>query len=282
MELHPLMKSIFKDSKSPWPFFVLTLGFSWLFWIIAGLLPQPLSALPVWIFYLLGGLMPLTTALFLLYTFGDRAAQRDYWIRTVDLERIGPGWLTAALLIPAALTALSVLLDRVLGGTGASPEAVSLLFASPLAFLQLALLLFLVGPLPEELAWRGYSLDQLQGRWNALASSLILGVLWTIWHLPLFFIEGTYQHGLGIGTQAFWLYMLDKVPQSILMTWIYNNTRRSTLTAILFHFMVNFTGELYELTLRADQIYIGLQILAAFAVTTTFGPQRLMRHPRKM
>lgn len=223
--------------------------------------------------------MPLITALFLLYGLGDRALQRDFWTRAVDFRRIGPLWLTIAALLPVAFTVLGASLDRAFGGVGASPEAVSLLFSSPLAFIQFALLLFLVGPLPEELAWRGYALDRLQGRWNALVSSLILGALWTIWHLPLFFIEGTYQHGLGVGTQAFWLYMLDKVPQSLLMTWIYNHTRRSTLTAILFHFMVNFTGELYDLTPRAEAINIGSQILAAFAITIAFGAQRLVRSP---
>jgi membrane protease YdiL (CAAX protease family) len=73
-------------------------------------------------------------------------------------------------------------------------------------------------------------------KWNALTSSLILGAAWTVWHLPLFFIQGSYQHSLGLGTVRFWLYMMDKVPQSVLMTWIYNNNRRSTLSAILFHF----------------------------------------------
>jgi hypothetical protein len=67
--------------------------------------------------------------------------------------------------------------------------------------------------------------------------------------LPLFFIQGSYQYGLGLGTAQFWLYMIDKVPQSILMTWICNNNQQSTLSAILLHFMVNLIGELFGLTL---------------------------------
>jgi membrane protease YdiL (CAAX protease family) len=84
------------------------------------------------------------------------------------------------------------------------------------------------GPVPEELGWRGCALDRLQERDSALISSLIIGGTWALWHLPLFFIAGTYQHGLGVGTPAFWLFMVTKFPDSILMTWIYNNTRRST------------------------------------------------------
>ena len=49
-----------------------------------------------------------------------------------------------------------------------------------------AIFILLFGPLPEEMAWRGYALDGLQSKWNALEASLILGIAWTIWHLPLF------------------------------------------------------------------------------------------------
>ena len=52
----------------------------------------------------------------------------------------------------------------------------------------------------EELGWRGYVLDRLQEKRSALVSSLILGVVWSLWHLPLFFVQGSYQAGLGVGT----------------------------------------------------------------------------------
>ena len=121
------------------------------------------------------------------------------------------------------------------------------------------------------MAWRGYALDGLQRKWNAQTSSLIVGVVWTLWHLPLFFIEGSYQNGLGVGTLAFWLFMMDKVPQSVVMTWIYNNNERSTLSAVLLHFMVNFVGELFDLSPRAEILYIALWFVAAIVVVTVWG-----------
>jgi hypothetical protein len=63
--------------------------------------------------------------------------------------------------------------------------------------------------------------------------------------------------------------------QSVLMTWIYNNNRQSTLSAILFHFMVNLVGELLGLTLRAEALYILLWIIVAIGVTVLWGPDRL-------
>jgi hypothetical protein len=104
-----------------------------------------------------------------------------------------------------------------------------------------------------------------------------LGVIWSIWHLPLFFIPGSYQAGLGVGTLAFWSFMIGIVPLNLPFTWIFNNTRRSTLAVILFHAMVNFTGELIALSVRADAISILLWFVAAACITFLWGAERLTR-----
>jgi hypothetical protein len=101
-------------------------------------------------------------------------------------------------------------------------------------------------------------------------AALILGVVWSLWHLTMFFIPGSYQAGLGVGTVAFWLFFLAIVPLSIPFTWIYNNTNRCILSAILFHAMVNFTGELILLSERADNIYNLLWFAAAFGIAAFF------------
>ncbi|MEM2111851.1 MAG: CPBP family intramembrane glutamic endopeptidase [Candidatus Bathyarchaeia archaeon] len=94
---------------------------------------------------------------------------------------------------------------------------------------------FLGGPFQEEWGWRGYALDRLQKRLNALVSSLILGFIWGAWHLPLFFISGTIQSQTPI-----WGFMTLIICGKILFTWLYNNTGGSILTAMLFHTMNNF------------------------------------------
>ncbi|MFW6376731.1 MAG: hypothetical protein ACOC0F_02035 [archaeon] len=60
-------------------------------------------------------------------------------------------------------------------------------------------------------------------------------MLWAAWHLPLFFMAGSFQAELGLFTPQFAFYTGSIVVSSILYTWIYNNTNRSTLSAILFH-----------------------------------------------
>lgn len=271
-----MSKSSSKRS-SPWLFFALTYGISWVFLIPAALLRRDAAAFPVALLRYLGGAGPLLAAILLVCLTQDRAGRRDYWRRIVEFKRIGAAWYVVLLLIVPVLTALAALLDALLGGGGGRLEAAAHFIDQPLAILPFTLFALIFGPLPEEIGWRGYALDRLQARWNALVSSLILGAVWTLWHLPLFFIEGTYQNGLGVGTLSFWLFMLDKVPQSVLMTWIYNHNRRSTLSAVLFHFMVNFIGELFELTARADVFLILLWIVAAVAVTLAMGPETLTR-----
>ena len=79
-------------------------------------------------------------------------------------------------------------------------------------------------PLLEEFGWRGFALPALQARWNALTSSIVLGVAWWVWQLPLFVAYGdSLVHSL-----------LLIVPQTILMTWLINSARGSMVIALLF------------------------------------------------
>ncbi|MFW9922656.1 MAG: type II CAAX prenyl endopeptidase Rce1 family protein [Candidatus Thorarchaeota archaeon] len=98
---------------------------------------------------------------------------------------------------------------------------------------------FVGGPLAEELGWRGFALDHLQNKWNALTSSIILGIIWSLWHLPLHFIIGTTQYYIPI-----WAFLLMTTTSNILYTWLYNNTNRSILITMLFHWFGNIGGAL--------------------------------------
>jgi uncharacterized protein len=268
------------DRLNPWLFYLLTFSLSWAAWALAALLSVRDNPLLAQILHYAGGIGPLAVTLALLYWRHRADFRRDFWRRAMNLRRIGIKGYGVILLTVPALTALGALADRLLGGIGLQMEAAERFVQQPWAFVPFAVFTLVFGPLPEELAWRGYALDGIQVRWRALTASIVLGVAWTVWHLPLFFIQGSYQHSLGLGTAQFWLYMMDKVPQSVLMTWIYNNNRRSTLSAILFHFMVNLVGELFDLALRAEAFYILLWIIAAIGVSILWGPERLA-HDRR-
>ena len=219
----------------------------------------------------------MLSAIGLVYLKQDRKGQRDYWWRVIDFKRIRGMWYTVILLMAPALAGLSALIDFLSGGEGIQLEVAAQLLDQPLMIIPSLIFILFFGPVPEELGWRGYALDRLQIRFSALSSSLILGIIWAVWHLPLFFIEGSYQYDLGLGTLSFWIFMVNIVPQAVLITWIYNNTNRSTTSAILFHFMINLVGELFELTKAAEIYQFILWLTIAILVVTIWGPKKLKR-----
>jgi membrane protease YdiL (CAAX protease family) len=95
-------------------------------------------------------------------------------------------------------------------------------------------ILTLTDGLGEELAWRGFALPRLLTQYNALVASLILGVIWALWHLPLVWTEGGPMYH-----QPVWLLLVDITAESVLFTWVFLHTRGSVLIAMLFHGATN-------------------------------------------
>jgi len=138
-------------------------------------------------------------------------------------------WYVIALSVPALIVGASALLFILLGGPVPPALPTSIWLSAPLL-----LLAFVVLGLMEEGGWRGYVLPRLQQYVGALPASLIVGVLHACWHLPLYFIPGA-----GFDTITFPVYVVITIAQSILFTWIYNNTSRSLLLVSLMHAGVN-------------------------------------------
>ena len=263
--------------SNPVVFFAIALGWSWLFWLTAIALGLSVTTPTGSVLALLGLFGPLIAGVTSTYWTRERAGRRDYWRRMIDVRRIGAGWYAVIVLTVPLIFVLSIGLDLLTGGSGGMWEdSATQIFAAPWLLIPFVLSVLLVGPV-EEFGWRGYVLDRLQDRWSALNASLILGVIWSLWHLPLFFIKDTYQYNLGAGSPSFWLFMVGIVPLTVLFTWIFNNTHRSTLAAMLLHFMVNFVGELVAFTPRAEFYSILLWMLAALVVTAIWGAKTLTR-----
>jgi membrane protease YdiL (CAAX protease family) len=226
-----------------WAYVGLTFALAWAAWIPAAALfhhahrpalPSVTGGLVV--LQTLGAVAPTLAAYLVLRASG----RRDLigWIGgRYRIWRVHPGWyLTAGLLTPA-ITLVSVgvrtLADPQFQVAPGSPLGEML---GELGMVGVALVfpLLILGQLPsspllEEFGWRGLMLPLLQGRWNALASSVVLGVVWGVWHLPLMVAHG----------DPIVLCLLLIVPQTVLMTWVVNSAGGSMLLAMLFHAGLN-------------------------------------------
>lgn len=275
--MQTISKSPTSTRSTPWIYFGITLAWTWTFWFIAAFLNVGMESATGVILLFLGVLGPMITGITFTYLTQDKAGRRDYWVRIIDVRRISGRWYLVIFFLVPILNLLAALIDYLLGGTGATwGEAVLNFATQPLAIVPSILFASLI-PFIEELGWRGYVLDRMQVKWSAFTSSLILGIVWALWHLPLFFIKDTYQSNLGVWSPAFWLFMIAIIPLTFAMTWVYNNTNRSTLSAILLHSMVNFTGELIAISVRADGYTTLLWFVVAIGIIVLWGPKTFTR-----
>jgi len=223
------MTSWFTDwiKRSPLiAFFVLVFGMQWLLVLALLVLPQlvpPLVALVV------GSWLPNGIGVLVTGVAGGRSGLRELLGRVVRW-RVSVKWYAIASFVPAAVAFLAIGLWALLGN--AVPD-----FASADMLLPLILLAVFTGATGEELGWRGTALPRLQARWNVLTSSLVLGVLWALYHLPSFFLSGMPLENAPLIT-----FMVGTVGINVFISWIFNHTGGSLIMMFLFHFALNLMG----------------------------------------
>lgn len=247
----------------PAAFFLLDFLLTWIpLWLLVEGLMRGWFLQDFGLLYIAGG-SAVPSAILFVYSTRNKAFIRDFWIRVIDFKRISPAWWCVILFLPVTINICGIFISIIYGG---SPEQFTLsasFMAKPLIF---TLFVLVFGPLPEELGWRGYGLDALRTKMNLLKASILLGIIWGAWHFPLLWIPGTFQQLLMEYPLVCLSYFLAFIPASILMSWIYYRTNRSTLSAIMFHFAVNFSGEALSLSMETRIIQTILTSLLAVIV----------------
>lgn len=234
-------------ARDLWGFLAFSHGWTWLFWgLIIGLGLNVWASTTGLVFLVLGGLGLPLGAVVMTGRVAGRTGLRDLGRRLVQPGRIPGRWWAAVLLLMPAVKLSAGGLAVLFGVTDApfNLEEATALIARPGELLAYLGFLLLLGPLPEEIGWRGYLLDRLQLRFNALGASLLLGLAWFAWHGPLFFMTGYFARAGGAPDPLQFGVMILLI--SVLYTWIHNHTGRSVLAAVLFHFSVNAAGELLD------------------------------------
>ena len=158
-------------------------------------------------------------------------------LRRLLIWRVGWMWYAVALLGPAVTYLLGIGIHVLLGGSSPDflyPFVRQLVPQSwSLALAGLVFFVFQVVANGEEFGWRGYALPKLQDRHSALVASLIVGVVWALWHVPKYLTVGD-PHAL-----PFWFFALNMLASAILYAWVFNRTGGSLLLVLLLHAAVN-------------------------------------------
>jgi membrane protease YdiL (CAAX protease family) len=195
----------------------------------------------------------MVAAMILVYRENQLAGVAALLKRSFDFKRIKAKiWYVPVLLVMPIVSVLSFGVLRLTG--------------TPVPFPQIALLptlllgiVFFIFALGEELGWSGYAIDPMQDRWGALRASLMLGLVWAIWHYV-----ALAQADRSVAWIGWWT--LYTVTQRVIIVWLYNNTGKSVFVAALFHMMTNICWQLFPISSSYFDPRVTGLILALFAV----------------
>jgi membrane protease YdiL (CAAX protease family) len=262
-------------------FFVLAYGISWALWLPAVLarFQRGMRLEDGTLYLLLGNFGPFLAAL-VLTTASDGVSGVKALLKRLVHWRVGFLWYVIALYGFLVLGLLVILLFGV-------ADLQDVLSEVPLAVIAVpanALTSFLVlGPLGEELGWRGYALPRLQAGYSGLTASVLLGILWAFWHSPLMLFP-EWRNDVSIGFFLI-LYPLYIIPLAIIFTWVYNHVSGSVLVTMVLHSAFNYTVYFLDNTfefsryhpLAVQGVVSGLSWLVAVVLIGTFGPDLGLR-----
>ena len=204
-------------------FFLLAYAVMWacFFTVVAAHIPA--NSVLGYFLLLLGAFAPAIAALSLTARAEGAPGVRALLSRIVQW-RVAAKWYVFAAGYTVTVKLTVALIHRVL--TGVWPRFGDL----PLYIIPLAIAFSTPFQAGEELGWRGYALPRLRARFGLVRASLLLGLIWAVWHLPQFFIPevDTYK-------QSFFVFVLGVVALSVALAWLWARTNGSLLLPMLMH-----------------------------------------------
>jgi membrane protease YdiL (CAAX protease family) len=215
-------------------FFLITYAVTWSFWFAAAAAANASATLSS-VFVLLGTLAPALVAIGMTLQAAGTRAVRTLLARLFQW-RVGVRWYVFAIGFMVAVKLTMAVIHRAAFGAwpafGQTP--VPLMLAATLVSLVV------LGQSGEELGWRGYALPRLAPRLGLGWASIVLGVVWAVWHLPIFFIfPSADKYG-----QSFPIYLVQVVALSVAFAWLWWRANGSLLLTMLLHAAVNNTKDI--------------------------------------
>ena len=218
-------------------FFGLTFAASWLLWagaltVLSSAEGGGASSAFAQAVFLLGVFAPGLTALGLTYHEGGTSGVKRLLARIIKAQVELRWYLFALAFMPLTKLVVALLHRLVLGEW-------PVFGPTPWYLMAGAILISTWTQAGEEVGWRGYALKHLTDRFGLAPASLILGVMWALWHLPLFFVPAADTYG-----QSFPMYLAQVTALTVAMAWLYWRTQGSLLLVMILHASVNNTKDI--------------------------------------
>lgn len=231
-------------NRDPWKFFLLTFAYSWIIWIPSVLdgigikLPFSVAGYST-VVVIIGAFAPLLAAITLVVREEGWKGMRAFFGQALDFH-IKPVFLVVALALPMLIHVIAHYLALAVG-----LDVAKTLFPTeiPVAPIVLAIpyfiLMLVIGGGQEEFGWRGYAQEPLQEKIGVMPASLVIGVIWGIWHLPLWFMRGDLH-----SAYSFLAFVMMTTSISIMYAWLYNSSGKKLIVVMFFHAMNNTAAPL--------------------------------------
>ena len=252
-------------------FYVLAFVISWLGWLpmVAASRGVSLFQHPAFqILLILPALGPTLAAVIVQRVLVGSQGTAS-WFRSLWRRKINALWLLVAVTLPAILH----LADRVVAQTFGFALSSETVGEKTVGLVISAFVIALISNPWEEVGWRGFALPRLQARHTAFTATLIVGTLWALWHLPMFFWADN-----PMSEYPFAVWFVRTVAVAFIYTWLYNSTRGSVLAVTLYHVLDNTYGVLIGSgSIAASCLVNGV---AAVILIAVFGATNLSRRER--
>ena len=210
---------------------------------------------------------------------GVEGKKRGIWelLGRALIWRVDLRWWLFALLFPIIPSLGGLYLARLLGGPAIDWSGMSPVYT----LIPLILFLTIFAGLAEEFGWRGFAIPRLQARYNIFLTCLVIGTFHALWHIPLFFIEGTMQHTMAQDAgfiPAFPVYAVFVIALSVQLAWLFNNTKGSVLLAAIFHGAINAWNDyidIYRGHMGNLYAYTAVMVIVAIVIVLVFWRREL-------
>jgi len=247
-------------------YFTYTFIVTTLFWTIGAYYSFELNNQFYMVFLLLGLIVPFVMALILIYTGKNDILKKEFISKFTNFKDIDRKTLPFFFFLMPLSVIISISIS-LLFGESTQQFTLSENFSFSTGAVPVLLLLLLAATF-EELGWRGYAFESLEQKYNFFYATLLFSILWSAWHIPLSFVNNSYQymvfqesifHGIN--------FYLSIIPLGFIISWIWVKNARNIPMAIAFHYIINLSQEMFEITQTTKMIQtIVLTIIAILII----------------